>query len=170
MWYLLKSEIRYNLLLYVIYLLLTIGITILESQLADGGRFYVALVLFLVVQNWLSLKGKEKRDILFARLPRSGLAIGSLRITMILTSALIIALVYKGMHLLLDIQGPVQGGGTGDEKFSAAFGFRSHSDSHFNRAGRIQVQGTVNRQGKGIVIEPDESLIDDVCGECANTP
>jgi hypothetical protein len=105
MWPLLKAELEYNIMLFIIYLMMTIGFTFIEQALDDGGRFYVAMILFLVVQNWLSLKGKQKRDRFIARLPKSSLLIGSLRIVMILASGVIIIAVYKSMHVVLGIQG-----------------------------------------------------------------
>lgn len=105
MWRVIKAEISYNVGIFIIYLCLTVGVTFLEQQLKDGGRFYVAMLLFLFVQNWLSFKAKSKRDILFARLPLAGLTLGGIRIGMIVVSALLITVVYKGMHALLGIQG-----------------------------------------------------------------
>ncbi len=105
MWPILKAEISYNKILFAIYLMMVIGVALLEHALDDGGRFYVALILFLVVQNWLSLKAKEKRDRFIARLPKSQKSIGGLRIGMIIASAALIICIYKVMHLVLGIQG-----------------------------------------------------------------
>lgn len=105
MWSILKAEISYNKILFAIYVMLVICVTFLEQTLDDGGRFYVALILFLVIQNWLSFKAKEKRDRLIARLPKSQISIGGLRIGMMIASTALIICVYKVMHLLLGIQG-----------------------------------------------------------------
>ena len=90
MWSILKAEIQYSAVIFLVYLAMTIGFTFVERALEDGGRFYVAMLLFLIVQNWLAYKGKEKRDNLIARLPKSQLMIGSVRIAMILVSAVIV--------------------------------------------------------------------------------
>ncbi|MBN1479347.1 hypothetical protein EH223_16130 [candidate division KSB1 bacterium] len=105
MWRIIKAEISYHVGIFIIYLCLTVGVTFVEQQFEDGGRFYVAILLFLIVQNWLSFKAKSKRDVLFARLPLAGLTLGGIRIVMIVVSALLITVVYKGMHALLGIQG-----------------------------------------------------------------
>jgi len=105
MWRILFAEISNNRIIFFIYLSITIGITFLEKELADGGRFYVAMLLFLIVQNWLSLKTKSRRDLFINKLPLSGLSLGGLRVGMILMSAFLIVLVYKTMHIFLGIQG-----------------------------------------------------------------
>lgn len=103
--HLLYAEIKYNAAIFFIYSMMAIGVTFIERALDDGGRFYIAMLLFLVVQNWLSFKSKEKRDRLIARLPKSQMVIGGLRIAMIFSGAILIIFVYKVMHVVLDIQG-----------------------------------------------------------------
>ena len=105
MWRITRTEIVYHKMIFLIYLIMTIGITFLERTLDDGGRFYTAMLLFLIVQNWLSFKAKQKRDLQLARLPLAAGVQGSVRILMIFIAALLVVLVYKGMHLLLGIQG-----------------------------------------------------------------
>ena len=105
MWRILIAEVSYSRAIFFIYLSMTIGVTLLEQKLEDGGRFYVAVLLFLIVQNWLSLKAKNKRDLLICKLPLSAIALGGLRIGMIAVSAILIILVYMSMHWILGIQG-----------------------------------------------------------------
>lgn len=105
MWRISKAEIAYSKYIFLIYLALTVGITFLERALDDGGRFYVGLIIFLIVQNWLSFKAKERRDVIIAKLPLSAISLGLVRLMMIFSSAFLVILVYKTMHFLLDIQG-----------------------------------------------------------------
>jgi len=99
------AEMRYHRHLFMIYIILTIAVPFLERALEDGGRFYLAMLLFLLIQNWLALKSKEKRDRLLVILPLPIVSIAAMRLIMILVGAFVLVLFYKGMHAILGIQG-----------------------------------------------------------------
>ena len=106
---------------------MTVGVTFLERALDDGGRFYVGMMLFLIVQNWMSFKAKERRDVLLSKLPLSTRSLSLVRLSMIFLSAILVILVYKSMHWILDIQGhanyPVTGWKLINYSSIALFGF-----------------------------------------------
>lgn len=105
MWRIIMAEISYSRAIFFIYLLLTIGVTFIEQKFEDGGRFYVAMLLFLIMQNWLSLRAKSKRGSYIHKLPLSANSLAGVRIGFFFVSAVMIVILYKIMHLFLGIQG-----------------------------------------------------------------
>jgi hypothetical protein len=105
MWRIIMAEISYSRAIFFIYLLLTIGITFIEQKFEDGGRFYVAMLLFLTVQNWLSFRAKGKRGLYSHKLPLSVISLSGVRTGFFFVSAVMIVIFYKSMHLFLSIKG-----------------------------------------------------------------
>ncbi|MBN2088090.1 hypothetical protein JW964_00675 [candidate division KSB1 bacterium] len=102
MFTILKSEINYHYIVFIIYLsamLLTGFLGHIFSIEMLSSIFFIMIFVFVMLQNWFSLRNKEKRELLLARLPIPLYKLGLNRIIAVHIAILIGIICYLGFFI-----------------------------------------------------------------------
>jgi len=86
MWHLLKAEFVYHKKIYLWYscFLPLIVAWVISPPVSLSPNYLMFVLLFMIVQNWVVFRNKEKRDYLHAKLPLSMNRIALVRILMVI--------------------------------------------------------------------------------------
>lgn len=103
----LKSEIQYHsiiLLIYISTMLLTGFLGRIFSIEMLSSIFFIMIFVFVMLQNWFTLRNKEKRELLLARLPIPLYKLGLNRILAVHLAIIIGIFCYLGFLVSLTTQ------------------------------------------------------------------
>jgi len=85
MWHIVQSEIKYNRYLFAVFISMVPLNYIALQMFQDIPNFFLLILMFLMLQNWLIIKNKERREYRDIQLPMSLPQIGMARIVIIVT-------------------------------------------------------------------------------------
>ena len=102
MWQIIKSELNYSWWISALYIILTPALFLYLYTEKDAPPFLVFLLMFIIAQNYVAFRNKEKRERLFAQLPVAFSRIALSRIFIILSFFFNIALIYLIFASLTD--------------------------------------------------------------------
>ncbi len=104
MWYLIKSEVSYLTLLLVIIIGLIPATFYLENTIEDFSNMPLLALMFILVQNWNTMRNKERREFKIFLLPVSLLKISMARISIVAVYCLIIITEYELLSIVFPYQ------------------------------------------------------------------
>ena len=100
MLYLIKSELKYNRFMLLIFMSLAPLVFLLEVSIENMPRFFLYLVLFLLQFYYILFFSKEKRQIRFAILPVKNKTLGFFRLIYLIVLNLFIIGFYLSIGLI----------------------------------------------------------------------
>lgn len=104
MWKIFKSEISYLKTYFILGVILVPVFFFLQTGFEDLGNLPILAIIFLLIQNWLGRRTKEKREYKTYLLPVSSYAIAFSRVIMIIASAVVFILIYQLILVFLNYE------------------------------------------------------------------
>ncbi|KAA3617085.1 MAG: hypothetical protein D8M58_04185 [Calditrichaeota bacterium] len=101
MWSIIKSEIQYQNSKIILILSLALPFIIFLNYRYNGvSSFWAIWLTFMLVQNWISLRHKDKRDYLINCLPISRQKIGWSRLLIVFIYTIAVTLIFSFIYII----------------------------------------------------------------------